>query len=102
MSETANSLADLETFILHGRAARLGASAGPPLVRDAEDREELCQDVFIKVHQHLPGFNAIAHIHHALDDLAADTEGQFSLHACLHITGQGHRSHRHRPRAVDL
>lgn len=30
-------LDDLETFILHGRAARLGASAGPPLVRDAAE-----------------------------------------------------------------
>lgn len=28
---------DLEKFILHGRAARLGASAGPPLVRDADE-----------------------------------------------------------------
>jgi len=38
--------------------------------------------------QHLSGFDAIAYIHHALDDLAADAEGQIGLHAGLDISGQ--------------
>ena len=42
----------------------------------------------IELGQHLFGAHAVAHIHHALDDLAAHAKGQVGLHARLHIPGQ--------------
>jgi hypothetical protein len=39
----------------------------------------------------LPGADAIAHIHQALDDLAADAKGQIGLHPRLDIAGQRNR-----------
>ena len=42
----------------------------------------------IELGQHLLGADAIAHVHHALDDLAAHTEGQIGLHTGLDIAGQ--------------
>lgn len=45
----------------------------------------------VELGQHLFGGHAVAHVHHALDDLAADTERQIGLHAGLDITREGHR-----------
>lgn len=49
---------DIQAFrLLIRQHERLVAHMIGRLVRNPEEREELCQDVFLKVHEHLPEFN---------------------------------------------
>src|SRR5579864_3352141 len=42
----------LKEFIAHGRASKLGAKAGPPLVADPAEREAFCRDYAIPKFEH--------------------------------------------------